>query len=172
MKNEYRITKSLLMSWAKEFHYFGINVFVAVLCWCLLADGVILAVTYAIDGDLLNKYFFLSVLFIAVSVYKLFFQRKVVMARSYKEYQKLYGVSEWTRTVEFLESDILLSDRDGETEYSTARVKYSNVKRIKEKGNVVFLYYGNRSAIHLYKDAFVGCTWDECKAMLEEKTTK
>ena len=48
-------------------------------------------------------------------------------------------------------------------------MKYSQICKIKEKGNVVLVQFSNRMVLILYKDTFVDCTWDECKNFIETK---
>jgi hypothetical protein len=169
MRNEYRVTKELMISWWREFHFFGINIFLTALFGVLGADCLILLGSYIITKDFGNVYFYLVAVILLLSVYKIFFSRYFVMKKRYQSFAKIYGVPEWTRVTEFSDNDILLVDCENGVEYSVARIKYENVKRIKEKGNAVFLYCGGTSAIRIYKDAFVNCTWEECRAFVEGK---
>ena len=88
----------------------------------------------------------------------LFLARFFVWSKRYKLYSTTYGVSEWIRTTEFLDDEIILTDHT-----SVSKLKYSNIKTIKEKGNVVMIFMNNNMALRLYKDAFVEGSWEECK---------
>lgn len=158
MKNEYKITRELMMSWAKEYHLQGAANIVLFLIWCTV--GVIglgmLILLIAVGGDLVNWY--LSILFLFLSVFKLFFSRFVAISNRYKLLSKTYGVTEWLRTIDFTDDEIILSDHT-----SVTRFRYDNIKKIKEKSNVVIIFFNNNLAVRLYKDAFVEGTWKECK---------
>ncbi len=167
MKNEYKITKDLIKSWAKEYHiYGGVNVFLFIL-WCALGViglfGLILSIAMSLDWIIIYIY----ALFLIIAIFKLFIQRFVVWSKRYKIYSTTYGVTEWIRTTEFLDDEIVVTDHT-----TVNRLKYSNIKKIKEKGNVVMILLNNNMALRLYKDAFVLGSWEECKKMLLEKTTK
>ena len=164
MKNEYKITKQLVMSWAKEYHLSGVADIIAFVSLCILAlcGLTLLTVNAAFGADWLH--WFLSILFLTLAVYKLGFQRLVIWANRYKLSARTYGVSEWIRTTEFTEDEIIFTDHT-----SVNRFKYSNIKKIKEKNNVVMIFFNTNFAIRLYKDAFVDGSWEECKELLNSK---
>lgn len=128
MKNEYKITKEVMMSWAKEYHLRGARNIIMFILLCLLGligiDGLI-HLSF-VGGDWIDWY--LSILFLIVSLYKLFFQRFAIMSNRYKMYSKTYGVAEWIRTTEFTDHEIIVSDHT-----SITKLKYENIKKIKEK---------------------------------------
>ena len=97
-------------------------------------------------------------LFTFVAFFKLFLARFFVWSKRYKLYSTTYGVSEWIRTTEFLDDEIILTDHT-----SVSKLKYSNINTIKEKSNVVMIFMNNNMALRLYKDAFVEGSWEECK---------
>ena len=68
------------------------------------------------------------------------------------------------RTTEFLEDEIVLTDHT-----SVSKLKYSNIKKIKEKNNIVIIFMNDNMALRLYKDAFVEGSWEECKEFLNSK---
>mgnify|MGYP003315268821 CR=1 FL=1 len=96
-------------------------------------------------------------------VFKLFLSRFVIWAKRYKLFSTLYGVSEWIRTTEFLDDEIILTDHT-----SVSKLKYSNIEKIKEKNNVVMIFMNNNMALRLYKDAFVEGSWEECKKKIND----
>ena len=165
MKNEYKITKKEMMSWAKEYHLHGAANIILFALWCIV--GVIglglITLYFFIGGDWIDWY--LSVLFLFLSIFKLFFSRFVVCAKRYKLYSTTYGVTEWMRTIEFLEDEIVLTDHT-----SVSKLKYSNIKKIKEKNNTVMIFMNDNMALRLYKDAFVGGSWEECKNKINSMT--
>ena len=164
MKNEYKITKELLRSWAKEYHIHGVaNIFLFIL-WCVV--GIIgifgLIFSIALHTDWIVVY--LYALMLVIAVFKLFIQRFIIWSKRYKVYSITYGVTEWMRTTEFLDDEIVLTDHT-----SVSKFKYSNIQKIKEKNNVVMIFMNNNMALRLYKDAFIEGSWEECKKMLLEK---
>ena len=80
-------------------------------------------------------------------------------------YASTYGVAEWMRTIEFLDDEIVVTDHT-----SISKFKYSNVKKIKEKKNVIMIFMNHNLALRLYQDAFVEGSWEECKKIIFEKT--
>ena len=81
MKNEYQITKEHMMSRAKDFHlYRGKDAF-AVILWSLLALIEIACVSLLLlcDGD--ATIIFLGIVIILLCIYKLFFERFVIVSR-------------------------------------------------------------------------------------------
>lgn len=166
MKNEYKITKKLMMSWAHEYILRGIIDIILFILWGIIgASGVATLIVLAVKGGHWLNWFF-SICFILLSVFKLFISRFVIMSRKYKMFSKTYGVSEWLRTVEFTDEEITVTDH-------TTVMKFSyDIKRIAEKNNSVVIFFNNNSAIRLYKDKFVEGTWEECKQFISSKSSK
>jgi len=158
MKNEYKITKKEMMSWTKEYHLQGAANIILFILWCVV--GVIglgmMILLLSVGGDWINFYF--AILFLLLAVFKLLFSRFFALSNRYKLLSKTYGVSEWIRSTEFTDVEIILSDHT-----SVTRFKYENIKKIKEKNNVIMIFFNNNLALRLYKDAFVEGSWEECK---------
>ena len=165
MKNEYKITKDLIKSWAKEYHLHGTaNIFLFIL-WSVVGVIGFFGLIFSIAMSLDWKIIYLYALMLILAIFKLFIQRFIVWSKRYKLYSTTYGVTEWMRTTEFLDDEIVLTDHTSVTKF-----KYSNIQRIKEKGNVVMIFMNNNMALRLYKDAFVEGSWEECKRILFEKS--
>ena len=153
-----------MMSWAKEYHLHGTANIILFALWCivgLIGLGLI-TLYFFIGGDWLDWY--LSVLFLFLSIFKLFFSRFAVWAKRYKLYSATYGVTEWMRTTEFLEDEIVLADHT-----TVNKLQYHNIKKVIEKENVVLILFNDNIAFRLYKDAFVEGSWEECKKLLNSK---
>ena len=163
MKNQYKITKDLMKTWAKEYHLHGAANVMLFTMWCVL--GVIgiagLIFCIALYRDWFPIYMFSLITFVAF--FKLFLSRFFIWSKKYKLYSTTYGVSEWMRTTEFLDDEIILTDHT-----SVSKLKYSNIKKIKEKNNVVMIFMNDNLALRLYKDAFVEGSWDECKKKIND----
>ena len=165
MKNEYKITKDLIKSWAKEYNLHGAaNIFLFVI-WCVVGvigiSGLIFSILLHIDWLVVYLY----ALILVIAVFKLFIQRFIVWPKRYQLFSTTYGVTEWMRTMEFSDDEIVLTDHT-----SVSKFQYDNIQKIKEKNNVVMIFMNNNLALRLYKDAFVEGSWEECKKMLLEKS--
>lgn len=164
MKNEYKITKDLIMSWAKEYHLYGAANILLFVLWCAVGVmGIVGTISLTvIHAEWTSIY--LCVLIFAIAVYKLFIGRFVFWSKRYKMYSTTYGVAEWMRTIEFLDDEILLTDHT-----SVSRFKYSNIQKIKDKNNVIIIFMNDNMTLRLYKDAFTEGSWEECKSMIMKK---
>ncbi len=165
MKNEYKITKQEMMSWAKEYHLHGRRNIVGFIIFLILGiDGLFLIILHSLTKDASWLDWYLAAIFLIVSVYKLFFERFVVMARRYKIYSTMYGVSEWIRSAEFTDDEIILTDHT-----SVSKFKYENIQKIKTKGNVIMIFFNGNIGLRIYKDAFVEGSWEEFKEKISAK---
>lgn len=161
MKNEYKVTKKLFLSWAKEVNMYGVNK-VLYIGWSILTLGSIglLILCATQNANALNWYS--SILLLAVCVFKLFFSRPLSALKRYKMVSKQIGVPEWTRIIEFNEDEIILRDHDYHSNF-----RYSDIRNVVEKGNEILIYLNGNIAIRLYKDTFVEGSWVECKAKID-----
>ncbi len=161
MKNEYKVTKKLMLSWGKEYCLFGAANVALFVLWGLA--GLIGMVNVVIGIVLAGawKNLCLGIILLLLALFKLFASRYIAWFERYKMYANIYGVSEWMRSTDFAEDGITLTDHT-----SVTKVRYENVKKIKEKKNVVMIFLSHGLAIRLYKDAFVDGTWDECREMI------
>ncbi len=169
MKNEIRITKKEMMSWAKEYHIYGAVNIIFFSAWVLMGlfgiTGLISLSVFTAKGVEFEFFIWYAyAFFLLISVYKLFVSRFIFMANHYKTFSKMYGVTEWLRTVEFADEDIILTDHT-----SVTKILYGNIKKIKENKNTVMILLNNNSAIRLYKDRFVEGSWEECKEKINSK---
>ena len=127
MKNEYKINKALMMSWAKRYIISGAANVVLFVLWILI--GIIglalIALLLTGGGDPLDWY--IAILFLFLSVFKLFVARFIVISKRFKVYSRLYGVSEWTRTTEFTDSEISVTDHTS----ASTKIRYESLKKSK-----------------------------------------
>ncbi len=159
MKNECTITKNEMMSWAKEYHIRGARAIFSFILWCVLGVcGLLITIASLLGGSEKWGFFVFGILYVALCIYKLFFSRFVYYSRRYKLYSQSYGVTEWQRTIEFTENEIVITDHT-----SVTKLLYSNVKKIIEKNNIAIIIFNNNLAIRLCKDTFTEGTWEECK---------
>lgn len=169
MKNEYTVTWKLIKEWTRDIGYGGIRLVFKVIYSILgvisLLSAVLITVMCIknrIDSLTLNiaVLFFIS----AFAFYRAFLQDILMARQRYNLLSKTYGASEWKRTVEIGEESITLKEG-----IHTAEYEYRSVSEIKEKGNKIFICLSDRTAIIMYKDSFVDCTWEECKNRITEK---
>ena len=167
MKNEYTITKELMNSWAKEFYLYGaVNILLFAL-WCFVGIigvfGLILSVLLKLDRMII----FIYSLILVMAIFRLFIRRFIIWSKRYKMTSLTYGVTEWLRTTEFTDDEITLTDHT-----FIMKLKYSNIRSIKEKGNAVMIFMNDNLGLRLYKDAFSEGSWEECKKLIFEKNPK
>jgi len=164
MKNEYKVNKKEIMSWAKDFYLVGAASIIRFILWCFVGvSGLFLLGLYSVIGaDWLDWY--MASLFLAISIYSLFISRYVVYSKRYKLLSTTYGVDEWIRTTEFTDDEIILTDHN-----NTSRIRYESIKKIIEKNNVVMIFMNNNMALRIYKDAFSEGSWEECKDKINSK---
>jgi len=95
MKNEYKITKDLIKSWAGEYPLYGAVNILLFLVWCIAGilgiTGLILSTVLGLDRWVTWLY----VLITLIALYRLFVWRYVLWAKRYKIYADTYGVTEW-----------------------------------------------------------------------------
>lgn len=164
MKNEYKVNKALVMSWAKEYVLVGAKSYISLVILSLvLLCGVLMIVLLSfIDAPW--YYWAIAIVYLSIAVYKLFFAHWVLFAKRYKTYARSYGMSEWTRTIELFEQEIVMNDAT-----SRSVIRYENIRKIVEKGNTVILLLNDGMGLRLYKDAFVEGDWESCHQLLKAR---
>ena len=167
MKNEYTVNKELMISWARQRNFgsgadMGLFVLWVITAVCGVAGTVKFCISSGKITDLV-----ISLWLVGIAVYKLFFSKYFVWNKRFDQLSKSYGMSKWQRSTEFLDNEVKLSENS-----SSVSFKYSQIKKLKEKGNLVILFLDNGLAVRIYKDAFVDGSWEECKKLLVEKMKK
>lgn len=164
--NEYQVTWERYRSWIMERALKGVSL-VFMVIWCVIALGC-LAFAVIGGGTMFRLYFlFLG----AFAIYRAFFRILVLAKKQYRQLAQSYGKENWTRRIIFGDDGITLSDE----EKSTIRFAYSDIVKVREKGNMICLDASDKSVLRLYKDAFVESDWEECKARLDrpdDRTTQ
>ena len=164
MKNEFTVTKRLMLSWAKKYYFEGVaNKILFALNLILGIIGIELLIIFLPDG---GDKIVLAIGFAAVivSVYKLGFERFVFMLRRYNLLAKTYGVGTWQRAIEFTDDDIVLSDHT-----SISRFRYQNIRKIINEPDTVILVFNGNAALRFYKNAFVEGNFEDCMAKIQSK---
>lgn len=159
IRNEYKITWKVYRSWGLENALKGAQLVLGIV-WVLLA--LFILVLNIIEGGWFFYYF--MCLF---CIYRAFFRWLVVTNAQYRTLIKRHNGADWLRVIYFEEDKIRLEDGNISVVYS-----YPDIVELKEKGNKVWLKASNKTVIRLYKDCFVDSTWEECKALVEEKRTQ
>lgn len=167
MKNEYLINKKYMMSRAKDFHlYRGKDVF-AVILWSLLAliEIACVSLLLQINGDVAIIIF--GIVITLLCIYKLFFERFVIMSRRYKMLSKMYGVEEWTHSIELSDEDIVVTDYN-----RIERYRYETVTKCVDRNDYVVILINNSIGISVYKNSFTSGSWEECLDLINSKINK
>lgn len=172
MKNEYKLTKDTMKSWAKGFHTNGMaNIILFIIsCYLLVACPMYFIEIYYIYGYYfvyIAEYLMLMSIFVVftfTSFHRIFIAPSSSYKKLYRSYAEIYGVSEWIRTTEFTDDEIVLTDHR-----NVYRYRYKSIRKIKERDNLVIIFLGSGGGLHLYKDAFVNGSWEECKKLISEK---
>ncbi len=174
MKNTYKVNKELVMSWAKD--YLVLHGIWGILTFILYTALGVYSIYVLLTLILLGGSWFdwcYALVFLLISIYGLFFYRFVSYARSYKTASKLLGLTEWQRTIEFTEDEIIDTDHT-----SCSRYRYECIKKIKTTDNCIFLYIKPAGAIipigaiRLYKDSFVEGSLEDFNEFIKQKITK
>ena len=176
MRNEYTITKKLMKSWAKGwcFNSAG-NMFLLFLMCGLVAFAIYVPylffqfwhfLGYNKIPDLLYSFafyaFHIEALLILLLIPFIPLMRRVT---EYNIIRKNYSVKEWQRVTEFTEDEIIVTDHK-----SIFKYQYRTIRRVKERGNVVYIFLKSGTEIIIHKDAFVSGSWDECKKLISQKS--
>ena len=167
MRNEYKITKDLMKSWAKEYYKNGGAYTARLILLVLVAICEVGCAVYFLRFPVYHLLSLAAMVIFLFALYCIFLQPKVLYLKRYKMNSKIYGVTEWIRSVDFGDDEITVTDHN-----SVYKYRYADIKRIKEKNDRVIVFFKFNLAIILYKDAFVTGSWEECKKLLTEKKKK
>ena len=161
-----------MLSWANGHHFRTIgNILMLLLsCYFVIVGGGWFIETYYLYGyhliyipELLALEMFLGG-FAVAAIGKIFFQPRSLYKKAYNRSALAYGTSEWTCTIELSDDDIIY------TEHTTVvRYQYKNIVKIRDKKDSVMIFFNHGAAIILYKNAFVDCSWEDCKKLIAEK---
>ena len=163
VKNEFTVNKQTMLSWVKRYSFEGKRKKLLFAMYLIMIGlGGRLLSYWIFGGDVLYGLIGAAAIFLAV--YRLFFMRFVIMSRQYDFFAKTYGLSEWQRTIEFTDDEVILTDHT-----SVTRFRYENMQKIVEAGNTVRIIMNHNAVLLFYKDTFVVGSWQECKSMLESK---
>lgn len=161
MKNEYKITRDLMMSWSKNIFGTATAIFSIIYSIFILLSACLLGLLAFIRSNNWTIWFG-AIFTLFFTAYRLFFLRYYFFAKRYKILSKTYGVSEWIRTTEFNDDEIVLTDHN-----FVCKLKYENIRRINESGNHVIIYFNDNLSVRLYKDAFIEGSWEDCKVKID-----
>ena len=156
--NEYQVTWERYRSWIMERALKGARL-VMVVIWCVIA---LVCLAFAVSVTSVFRLYFLFLG--AFAIYRAFFRILVLAKKQYSQLARSYGKENWTRRIIFGDDGITLADE----EKSTIRYAYSDIVKVREKGNMICLDASDKSVLRLYKDAFVESDWEECKARLNK----
>ena len=173
MKNEYTITKKLMKSWAKGYHLNSAKNFIFLIIACYV--GIVSTLECAGTLYLLGyhviyfpEYLAYVIIFgglVLLSLHLIFIHPHTLFSRAYKIYSRNYGVKEWQHTTEFLDDEMVVTDHS-----SVYKYKYCNIKRVKDKGDYVIIFFKGGFGDRIYKNTFTLGSWEECKSLISKKS--
>ena len=165
MKNEYTVDYNLLKSFLIEAKFSGIRLgfFIG---YCIIAFGMlavtVLYLVFIPNFDKIAVFMMFIVVFFAI--YSAFIRDLIIFKKQYNFLVKTYGCKSWTRTIVFGDEKITTTEAT-----RTITCNYSDIIDITENGNRIWIKLSNKTVIRLFKDAFIDCTWEECKDYILSK---
>lgn len=112
---------------------------------CMVTSGVMAAVLTTMGEGFMAA---LAGTFCAVFIYQLFFQRKALLKKKYRQTVQAMNTDGWTRTIVF---DEKISITDGN---STATFKYSDYKWAEENDKYFLIYRNEDVVLRVEKGSF------------------
>ena len=166
MKNQFPVTRELVKDWVKDgmfrgprLIFFIIYMVMGVFMVSFSIFMTVISLIFAPESfGLINVMIFLVGAF---ALYRGIFHNFLIASRQYTLLAKTYGGENWLRTVLFEDGKILLTEGNTSVEYS-----FSDVIRVRERGDMICLEMSNRSVLRIYRSAFVDGDWDSCRALL------
>lgn len=155
MKNEYTVTQKVYQSWGRENHTKGVYLTFTIM-WSVLAAVLLCLNVYA--GW--NAFGILMLLF---CLYRAFLRNDVLVRGQYKRLSQTYGTTDWTRSIDFGEDGITLSDGNMSVRYA-----YKDITGFREQDNKIWLDASNKTVIRMYKDCFVDTDYETWKNWMKE----
>lgn len=155
IKNEYVVTWKLYKEWLIENKKKGAKL-IFFLFWSILA---IVALVLNFVTGFSPLYLFV----IAYCIYRAVFRDYIAAKQQYSQLAKTNGGENWTRTIIISDTETTL--KEGPAEY---RFDNSDLVRVIEKGDKIWLILKNDKVIRLYKSAFVEGNWESCRDTLKK----
>lgn len=149
IKNEYTVTWKLYRGWLFENKLKGVRL-AFLLFWSFMA-----VVTLIISFFTNIPAFFL--LLSIYCVYRAVLWDYVAGKKQYSQLAKFCGGKNWTRTITLSDADICISEGP-----SVIHFKNTDVVRVVEKGDKIWLIMNSNTVLRMYKSAFVEGSWDTC----------
>ena len=171
-KNEYAVTRKLYRSWLLEGRFKGKRLFFFVTGCILCAACLGFAIFYIFLSQNLENpsdmivYIYLFFLYALFFAFYNFVMPYIKADRSYKQYARTVGGENFTRTILFLETEILWKDGPMQRQF-----EYKDITEIIEKDDLVWILFTNNMGIRFFKSTFVEGDYASCIALIEEKRT-
>ena len=159
VKNEYIVTEKMYLSWGRENWKKGAQL-VFLILWTILAVCISLL-------NILGGWTAFNIIMLLFCLYHGFLRNYVVTRAQYKRLSRAHGASDWVRTIDFGEDEILINDGNVSVKYA-----YKDITGMREKGNKIWLDAANKTVIRLYKDCFVDTDYETWKNWMKEWVCK
>ena len=152
IQNTYKVTGKRFREWGLENAFKGARLGMMIM-WLLLAVYMVI----------MGKEIKIAYVLYAFCIYRAFFRWIVVTNTQYRNLCVNHKGADWERTISFSEKKIKVEDGIVTVDYL-----FSDIEKIKEKGNKIWLYMNNKTVVRLYKDCFTQGDWEKCKEMISE----
>lgn len=152
IQNTYKVTGKRFREWGLENAFKGAQLGMTIM-WLLLAVYMVI----------MGKEIKIAYVLFAFCIYRAFFRWIVVTNTQYRNLCINNKGADWERTISFADKKIKVEDGIVTVDYL-----FSDIEKIKEKGNKIWLYMNNKTVVRLYKDCFTQGDWKTCKEMISE----
>jgi len=152
IKNEYTVTWKLYREWLIENKLKGVKL-AFLLFWSFMTVAT-LVMSY------FSNFSGFYILMTIYCVYQAFFRDYIFAKRQYTRLVKFCDGENWTRTITISDEEICISEGP-----SVINCKITDVVRVVEKGNKIWLFMNSDAVIRMYKSAFVEGSWETSRGL-------
>lgn len=149
IKNEYTVTWKLYRGWLFENKLTGVRL-AFLLFWSLMA---VVTLVIGFFANIPLFFLFLSL----YCVYRAVLRDYIAGKKQYSQLANLCDGKNWIRTITISDTEISISEGP-----SLLSFQNTDVVRVVEKGDKIWLFVNNDAVIRMYKSAFVEGSWEKC----------
>lgn len=161
MRNEYEVNYEMYKKWNKDTRFKG-NRLKFYICWGVLATfflamGCIYRFLFCMEDEFILLYFIFGIF----CVFWIFFFPIYACKRQFKLLSDTYGKTNWVRVICFSDENIIVTEESIQITH-----EYSDIVKIEESDDLIYLRLKNKTIIRVYKSKFTQGNWDECKELI------
>ncbi len=163
--NQYTVTKDLYLKWAKASRRKGLQLKITVMWVVILVILTAATIVYMLSPHGANAYplLALELVLLMYCIFHLFFKWRVSASSMYDKMAVQLG-HDWTRTVDFRDDAIYITDGTFEVNYP-----YKEIVSVRNSGTEIYLETDKKLVLHAYKDKFVQGDYQRFKRFIESK---